>query len=345
MRTVTSIATTTPGFGAGTPSPSRGGACPSGGKRRLDCTRRSEARRRRPDAGDEDDEEAMPANASTLAVMIVSPGSRGEPSSIPRNATPSKTTVAASSAKVSWCRRSRSNALTMRGENWPIASCTATVMTVSTTDRSDTTAVMVVRAASAPRPGGRRSVRRAGRSPLPGRWRGCQAPAGPPPRGRPAGSATSAAVRRGGSVRASLLAAHAAPRWSRDAMPALRRPKRARDTLYVSCTVRSTTRVWRAASTIVRVTSAVTVFLDLRAALSFASVALTAFRVPFGVTLSVVLLPAASEAVVVVSLIAFLTPLILTVPLAVTTTRPPPGRSPSSRSTGWSPRPSGCCYA
>jgi hypothetical protein len=49
--------------------------------------------------------------------------------------------VAPKTAIASWSPRSSSRARTIRGENCPIASCTATSVTVSTIDVSVTTAV------------------------------------------------------------------------------------------------------------------------------------------------------------------------------------------------------------
>jgi hypothetical protein len=48
------------------------------------------------------------------------------------------------SPNASWFSRSRSSAVTIRGENWPIASCTATVITVRTTEISVTSDVRIV---------------------------------------------------------------------------------------------------------------------------------------------------------------------------------------------------------
>jgi hypothetical protein len=52
--------------------------------------------------------------------------------------------VAPKTAIASWSPRSSSRARTIRGENCPIASCTATSVTVSTIDVSVTTAVAIV---------------------------------------------------------------------------------------------------------------------------------------------------------------------------------------------------------
>jgi hypothetical protein len=52
--------------------------------------------------------------------------------------------VAPQTAITSWSPRSSSRARTIRGENCPIASCTATSVTVSTVDVSVTTAVAIV---------------------------------------------------------------------------------------------------------------------------------------------------------------------------------------------------------
>ena len=84
-------------------------------------------------------------------------------------------------------------------------------------------------------------------------------------------------------------------------------------------------RVWPTASAILIVIVAIT-FLPVRAAdLSLVTAALAAFLVPFGMRFRVVLRPAPSAVVAVLSVIARAMPAIFTVPLAVATMRPPAG--------------------
>ena len=61
-----------------------------------------------------------------------------------RRATAMNTVEPVNSPKASWFDRSRSSAVTIRGENWPMASCTATVITVSTTEISVISDVRIV---------------------------------------------------------------------------------------------------------------------------------------------------------------------------------------------------------
>lgn len=85
------------------------------------------------------------------------------------------------------------------------------------------------------------------------------------------------------------------------------------------------TRLLPAASVILSVILAVTILPVLAAFLIFLNAAVADFLVPFGLSFSVALRPAAVLAVALVSLIALLTPLIFTVPLAVARMRRPAG--------------------
>jgi hypothetical protein len=84
--------------------------------------------------------------ASPNAVRTVTPGTALPPApvSIARSEKIAKVKVEAKTAIASWSPRSSSKARTIRGENCPIASCTATSVTVSTSDVNVTTAVATV---------------------------------------------------------------------------------------------------------------------------------------------------------------------------------------------------------
>ncbi len=76
---------------------------------------------------------------------IVTPGTAAPAVvSIARSDTTAKLNVAPNTAIASWSPRSSSSARTIRGENCPIASCTATSVTVKTVVVSGTTAEAMV---------------------------------------------------------------------------------------------------------------------------------------------------------------------------------------------------------
>src|SRR3954452_9259054 len=81
----------------------------------------------------------------TNAVQIVTPGTGAPgPVSIARSEDRQNVKVAANTAIANWSRRSSSSALTIRGENCPIASWIATRVTVRTVVVSGTTAEVIV---------------------------------------------------------------------------------------------------------------------------------------------------------------------------------------------------------
>ena len=88
---------------------------------------------------------AMLVNTSTYPTTMATPGTCPSPSNCTsRMASMAWANVATNRPIANWLGRSRKNVCTMRGENWPIANCTTTIVIVNTNAASETIDAAIV---------------------------------------------------------------------------------------------------------------------------------------------------------------------------------------------------------